>query len=138
VEDTGKRRQDLLIAASSPRDVQVASRGLRFFQPSNEKDQGILMLRTSVCLAAMLLVAGALHTASAQTTAPAATPAPSAAPAPAAKPSKLKLTVERLKEMRAKWKANKPKLTACRKEVKSKGLAGDDRWFYIEDCMDKT
>jgi tRNA(Ile2) C34 agmatinyltransferase TiaS len=96
------------------------------------------MLRTSVCLAAMLLVAGALHTASAQTTAPAATPAPSAAPAPAAKPSKLKLTVERLKEMRAKWKANKPKLTACRKEVKSKGLAGDDRWFYIEDCMDKT
>ncbi|SHG31431.1 hypothetical protein [Bradyrhizobium erythrophlei] len=97
------------------------------------------MRRTSVCLAAMLLVAGALHTASAQTTAPAATPAPSAAPAPApAKPSRMKLTVERLKEMRTKWKANKPKLMACRKEVKAKGLAGDDRWFYIEDCMDKT
>jgi hypothetical protein len=43
-----------------------------------------------------------------------------------------------LKEMKAKWSANKPKLKACRKEVKSKGLAGDDRWFYIEDCMDKT
>jgi hypothetical protein len=86
------------------------------------------MLRTSVCLAAMLLVAGSLHTASAQTT---------TAPA-VAKPSKMKLTIERLKEMKAKWTANKPKLKACRKEVKSKGLAGDDRWFYIEDCMDKT
>jgi len=90
------------------------------------------MLRTSVCLAAMLLVAGALHGASAQTAAP-ATP-----PTPAAKPSKLKLTADRLKEMKAKWNANKGKLAVCRKEVKSKGLAGDDRWFYIEDCMDKT
>ena len=89
------------------------------------------MLRTSVCLAAMLLVAGSLHAASAQTTAPAAAPA-------AAKPSKMKLTMEKLKEMKAKWSANKPKLKACRKEVKSKGLAGDDRWLYIEDCMDKT
>ena len=86
------------------------------------------MLRKSVCLAAMLLVAGALHTASAQTT---------TAPA-GAKPSKMKLTMERLKEMKAKWSANKPKLKACRKEVRAKGLVGDDRWFYIEDCMDKT
>ena len=91
------------------------------------------MLRTSVCFAAMLIVAGALHTASAQTTAP----APAAAPA-AAKPSKMKLTADKLKEMKAKWSANKTKLKACRAEVKSKGLAGDDRWFYIEDCMDKT
>jgi hypothetical protein len=92
------------------------------------------MLRTSVCLAAMLLVAGSLHTASAQTAAPAATtPAPAAA-----KPSRMKLTVEKLKDMKAKWSANRPKLAACRKEVKSKGLAGDDRWFYIEDCMGKT
>ena len=91
------------------------------------------MLRTSVCLAAMLLVAGSLHSASAQTAAPAATPAPAAA-----KPSKMKLTIEKLKDMKAKWSANKPKLKACRAEVKSKGLAGDDRWFYIEDCMDKT
>jgi hypothetical protein len=83
------------------------------------------MLRKSVCLAAMLLVAGALHTASAQTTTD-------------AKPSKVKLTVQKLKEMKAKWSANKPKLRACRKEVKAKGLAGDDRWFYIEDCMDKS
>jgi len=87
------------------------------------------MLRTSVCLVAMLFVAGSLHTASAQT----ATPAPAAA-----KPSKMKLTMEKLKEMKAKWSANKPKLKECRKEVKSKGLAGDERWFYIEDCMGKT
>jgi hypothetical protein len=89
--------------------------------------EGIPMLRTSVCLAAMLLVAGSLHTASAQTTAPAD-----------AKPSKMKLTMEKLKDMKAKWSANKPKLKVCRKEVKSKGLAGDDRWFYIEDCMGKS
>ena len=91
------------------------------------------MLRTSVCLVAMLLVAGSLHTVSAQTTAPAATTS-----APAAKPSRVKLTIEKLKDMKAKWNANKPKLAACRKEVKSKGLAGDDRWFYIGDCMDRT
>jgi hypothetical protein len=90
------------------------------------------MLRITVCLAAMLLVAGSLHTASAQTTAP-ATPAPATA-----KPSKMKLTADRLKEMKAKWSQNKSKLASCRKEVKSKGLAGDDRWFYIEDCMGKT
>jgi hypothetical protein len=85
------------------------------------------MLRTTVCLAAILLVAGSLHTASAQTTAPAP-----------AKTSRMKLTVERLKEMKAKWSENKVKLKACRKEVKRQGLAGDDRWFYIEDCMGKT
>jgi len=84
------------------------------------------MLRTSVCLAAMMLVAGTLHTASAQTA------------APEAKPSRMKLTVAKLQDMKAKWKANKPRLKVCRAEVKSKGLAGDDRWFYIEDCMSKT
>jgi hypothetical protein len=90
------------------------------------------MLRTHACLAAMLLVAGGLHAASAQT----AAPAPPAATA--AKPSRMKLTVDKLRDMKAKWNANKGKLRACRKEVKSRGLAGDDRWFYIEDCMDKT
>jgi hypothetical protein len=98
------------------------------------------MFRTSACIAAMLLVAGSLHTASAQTTAPAAAaPASAATPAPAAaKPSKLKLTADKLKEMKAKWSENKGKLKACRKEVKGKGLAGDDRWFFIQDCMAKT
>jgi hypothetical protein len=95
------------------------------------------MFRTRACLAAVRLVAG-LHTASAQTsTAPAA--APAAAPASTdAKPGKMKLTMQKLKEMKATWAANKPKLKACRAEVKQKGLAGDDRWFYIQDCMNKT
>jgi hypothetical protein len=93
------------------------------------------MLRTAICLAAMVLVAGTLHTASAQTTAPA--PAATTT-APAAKPSRMKLTMEKLKDMKAKWTANKPKYAACRKEVKARGLAGDDRWFYIEDCMAKS
>jgi hypothetical protein len=48
------------------------------------------------------------------------------------------LTMQKLKEMKAKWAANKPKLKACRAEVKKQGLTGDDRWFYIEDCMNKT
>jgi hypothetical protein len=87
------------------------------------------MFRTFTCLSAVLLVAGSLHGASAQ----------SSNPAPAeAKPSRMKLTAEKLKEMKAKWLANKGKLRACRKEVKQKGLAGDERWFYIEDCMEKT
>ena len=90
------------------------------------------MLRTRICLAAMLLAAG-LHTASAQTAAPAAAPATTEA-----KPGKVKLTMQKLKDMKAKWAANKPRLKACRAEVKAKGLAGDDRWFYIQDCMDKT
>ena len=86
------------------------------------------MFRTSVCLAAFLLVSGTLVTASAQTPDPVHQP----------KMSRMKLTVERLKEMRAKWNQNRPKLRACRKEVKAKGLEGDNRWFYIEDCMDRT
>jgi hypothetical protein len=96
------------------------------------------MLRTGTCLAAMLLVAGTLHTASAQTTAPAAAPAATTAAPAAAKPSRMKLTMEKLRDMKAKWSANKAKYKACRVEVKRRGLAGDDRWFFIEDCMDKT
>jgi hypothetical protein len=84
------------------------------------------MLRKTVCLTAALIVAGALHTASAQAT------------TTDAKPSRAKLTMQKLKEMKAKCSANKPKLKACRKEVKAKGLIGDDRWFYLEDCMDKS
>ena len=67
----------------------------------------------------------------------AASGAVTSAPAPA-KQSRMKLTVEKLKEMRAKWSENKVKLKACRKEVHRQGLVGDDRWFYIEDCMGKT
>ena len=93
------------------------------------------MLRTIACLVAVLFVAGCLHSASAQTT----TAAPAATSTPAtAKPSRMKLTAEKLREMQAKWLANKGKLKVCRKEVKARGLVGDDRWFYIEDCMEKT
>jgi hypothetical protein len=90
----------------------------------------MIMFRNSalVLLGAVLLVAGNLHIASAQT---------AAAPTSDAKPSKMKLTMQKLNDMRAKWSANKPKLKVCRQEVKTKGLAGDDRWFYIEDCMNK-
>ena len=87
------------------------------------------MHRIRICLAAVLLVAG-FDAATAQTT---TTPASTDA-----KPSRMKLTMEKLKEMKAKWAANRPKLKACRVEVKRQGLTGDDRWFYIEDCMNKT
>jgi hypothetical protein len=135
MEDTGKCCQDSLIFADGRGDGHVAIPAVFGLcnQSKKIKSGGIPMLRISVGFAAILLVAGALHTASAQTAAPAATPAPAAA-----KPSKMKLTAERLKDMKAKWSANKSKLAVCRKEVKSKGLAGDDRWFYIEDCMGKT
>ena len=91
------------------------------------------MLRITMCLAAALLIVGAAEPASAQAPAPTATTA-----APAAKPSRMKLTIAHLKEMRAKWALNRPKMKACRAEVKSKGLTGDDRWFYMEDCMGKS
>jgi len=94
------------------------------------------MRRTGICLAAVLLVAGTLHTASAQTTAPA--PAATTAAPATAKPSRMKLTMEKLRDMKAKWSANKGKYKACRVDVKKQGLTGDDRWFYIEDCMAKT
>ena len=84
------------------------------------------MIRIGTLLVAATLVVG-LQAASAQTSA-----------APEAKPSRVKLTMEKLKEMKAKWVANRPKLKACRVEVKAKGLTGDDRWFYIADCMSKT
>jgi hypothetical protein len=91
------------------------------------------MVRTRLCLAAMLMAAS-LTAASAQTATAPATPAATTE----AKPGKVKLTMQKLKDMKAKWSANRPKLKACRGEVKAKGLMGDDRWFYIEDCMNKT
>jgi hypothetical protein len=99
------------------------------------------MHRTRVLLTATLLVAGSFHIAAAQTstTAPAATAAPATTDAKTdAKPSRMKLTMQKLKEMRATWLANKPKYKACRTEVKRQGLTGDDRWFFIQDCMNKT
>jgi hypothetical protein len=80
------------------------------------------MLRIATCFVAGLLVLGTISHASAQD----------------AKPSRGHLSMAKLKEMKAKWMANRPKLKACRKEVKVKGLTGDDRWFYIEECMERS
>ena len=88
------------------------------------------MFRTKTSIAAAILMSATIIAAPAL--------AQSAAPAPEPKKSKLTLTREKIKEMRAKWKANKPKLKACRSEVKKKGLSGDDRWFFIEECMEKA
>jgi Ni/Co efflux regulator RcnB len=79
------------------------------------------MLRIATCLVAASLVAGSIAPASAQES----------------KPSRMKLTMQKLKEMKAKWSANRPKLKACKLEVKRKGLAGDERWFYISECMER-
>lgn len=84
------------------------------------------MTRITTGLLAAAFTVVSLSMASAQT-----------APAPAAS-GKMKLSKQSLKDMKAKWSANKGKLKACRKDVKAKGLAGDDRWFYIEDCMGKS
>jgi len=88
----------------------------------------MLCNRSFVAAAALLSAAiVAVPTPVPAQTSSATTPAP-----------KAKLTRQKLSEMRAKWKANKPKLKACRAEVRKKGLIGDDRWFFIEDCMDKS
>ena len=50
----------------------------------------------------------------------------------------MKLSRAKLHEWRVKWSQNRAKLKVCRKDVRAKGLAGDDRWFYIEDCMAKS
>jgi len=106
------------------------------------------MLRTRVSIAAAVLLSAVIVAGPALSQTPAPAPAPAAtttttAPAPktprfARTREKLRLTRERLHEMRVKWQQNRPKLRACRKEVKRKGLAGDDRWFFIEECMEKA
>jgi hypothetical protein len=87
------------------------------------------MARSRIFIAAAIAVAVGAPIAQAQ--APAGgTDAP--------KPSRLKLTKEHIHEMLAKWRANRPKLKACRIEARKKDLDGDDRWFFLEDCMEKS
>jgi len=88
------------------------------------------MFRTRVSIAAAALLSAMIVTAAAQS--------PMSAPGSAPKDSKMKLTKQKLSEMRAKWNANKPKLKACRTDARKKGLDGDDRWFFIEECMNKS
>jgi hypothetical protein len=89
---------------------------------------GDFMFCNRVSITAAALLSAMIVTAAAQT--------PMSAPA-APKESKMKLSKQKLSEMRAKWKANKPKLKACRADARKKGLDGDDRWFFIEECMNK-
>jgi hypothetical protein len=74
---------------------------LCLYNQSKKLLEGIAMLRAIACLVAVLFVAGSLHTASAQTTAPAASSTPAVA-----KPSRMKLTADKLRDMKAKWSAN--------------------------------
>jgi hypothetical protein len=58
--------------------------------------------------------------------------------ADAPKQSRLAKTKEHFKELLAKWRQNRPKLKACRAEARKKGLADDERWFFISECMGKS
>lgn len=102
---------------------------LRLIRPGSLL-MGEFMLRTRVSIATAALLSAMIVTAAAQS--------PMSAPAAPAKESKMKLTKQKLSEMRAKWNANKPKLKTCRADARKKGLDGDDRWFFIEECMNKS
>jgi hypothetical protein len=91
----------------------------------------MFMTRPRIFIAAAIALSVVVGTPVAQAQAPVTgTDAP--------KPSRLKLTKDHIKEMLAKWRANRPKLKACRTEARKQGLDGDDRWFFLEDCMDKS
>jgi hypothetical protein len=88
------------------------------------------MVRSRIFVAAAIALSVAIAASGAQAQTPAGdTGAP--------KSSKLKMTKEHLQEMLATWRKNRPKLKACRAEARKKDLAGDDRWFFIADCMEK-
>jgi len=52
--------------------------------------------------------------------------------------SKAAPTKGRWSDLLAKWRQNRPKLKACRAEARKKGLAGDDRWFFLESCLGRS
>jgi hypothetical protein len=132
VENAGKRGQDFLIATLNAAErPSLSFRGVFRFIRSRSILMGEIMFRTRVSVAAAAMLSAMIVTASAQS--------PMSAPgASAPKESSKKLTKQKLSEMRAKWKANKPKLKACRTDARKKGLDGDDRWFFIEECMNKS
>ena len=88
------------------------------------------MIRSQIAIAAVfaLLLAVAAPAAQAQTPGDGTT---------APKASKM-TTRERINDMMSKWRQNRPKLAACRKDARKRGLAGDDRWFFISNCMEKS
>ena len=52
--------------------------------------------------------------------------------------SKAAPTKGRWSDLLAKRRQNRPKLKACRAETRKKGLAGDDRWFFLESCLGRS
>jgi len=88
------------------------------------------MSRSRIFVTAAIALSVAIAAPAVQAQAP-------AGDAGAPKPSKLKMTKERLQELLAKWRDSKPKLNVCRAEARKQGLAGDDRWFFVSDCMAK-
>ena len=102
----------------SPPDTCPAASVLHPSIGSHQKDrENFFMRRITLCLVAAVLVTQAPSASFAQNTGPMTSPAAT----PLAKPSRIKLTVEHLKEMRAKWALNRPKMKACRAEVKIEG-----------------
>ena len=69
LDHAAERGQDFLIGHHGRGTRHRPAASARFQFIATNQIRRILMLRTSVCLAAMLLVAGTLHTASAQTSA---------------------------------------------------------------------
>jgi hypothetical protein len=103
--------------------------------PASKQPSGILreisfMARSRIFVAAAIALSVAIAAPGVQAQAP-------AGDAGAPKPSKLKMTKERLHEMLAKWRKNRPKLKACRADARKKDLVDDARWFFIADCMEK-
>jgi hypothetical protein len=48
------------------------------------------------------------------------------------------MTREHIHDMLVMWRQNRPKFKACRAEARKKDLDGDDRWFFLEECMGKS
>jgi hypothetical protein len=84
------------------------------------------MFRASVVAGALLFVVAITASTQAQTPTPATVRA-----------HKAETIKERWANVLAKWRHNRPKLKACQAEARRKGLAGDDRWFFLGSCMDK-
>ena len=85
------------------------------------------MFRSVTVIAAALILIAIAGSARAQSHSDGAAPA-----------HKAETIKGRWSNMLMKWRHNRPKLKACRAEARRKGLAGDDRWFFLESCMDKS
>jgi Spy/CpxP family protein refolding chaperone len=89
------------------------------------------MARSRIFIAATIALSVAVAVPAAQAQAP-------AGGADAPKVSRLKMTREHIHDMLVMWRQNRPKFKACRAEARKKDLDGDDRWFFLEECMGKS